>query len=88
MVGDVTAPVGAAQLGPGGGGIGQHVRLGGTGPQRDDVRVLEQQQVVAGTVGVQAPLQRPSLVVADPAEPTNPQAARRHYRISASQSRV
>ena len=73
VVGDVTTPVGAAEFGTGGGGIHQQVRDGGPRTHRDDVGMLEQQQVVAGTVGVQAPLQRPGLVVADPAEPANGQ---------------
>ena len=93
VVGDVAAPVGSHQLGPDRGRVDEHVGRVGVHPERVDVRVLEQQQVVvaargrAGRAAARAPR------VGDPTQPANPEhrrpvSARVPAQSSAAQSWV
>ena len=56
--------------------------------------VLQQQQVIVGGMGVEAPLEGQGVLVGNPAEPADPEGRAggglryRAQRISASQSRV
>jgi hypothetical protein len=86
VVGDVAAAVDVEQLGADGRGIHEHVRRVGLRPERVDVRVLEQQQVLVFGALVQRALQHVGLAVRDPPEPTRLQVA--GHASSASQSRV
>ena len=58
------------------------------------MRVLQQQQVIVGRVGMKAALERQRVVVGDPAEPADPKCRTVRglrggaQRISDSQSRV
>ncbi len=73
VVGDVAAAVGAHELGPERLGIAQHVGRVGPDPEREDVAVLEDEQiVVAGALG-EGPLERVCLLVADSPEASDAQ---------------
>jgi hypothetical protein len=84
VVGDVAAPVGPDEVRPHGRGLDQHVGGVGPHPERVDVRVLEQEQVVVGP-GPQARLEGERVGVGDPPQPADPQPGQ---AISAAQSRV
>ena len=77
MVGDVAAAVGLDARSAPSSAIGsstRDVRPIVRTAQREDVRVLEQEQVVVG-VGEQRALERQRVGVGDPAEPAGPQGA-------------
>ena len=82
MVGDVAAPVGLDQLGPDVGGPDEQVGQVGPDTEGEDVRVLEQQQVVL-VAPEQTVLERVGVLVADRPEPPDPER-----QSSISQSRV
>ena len=69
--GDVAATVGVFEFGADLLGRGQQVLGAGVGPERVDGMVFEQQQVVVGAVGEQAPLQGEGVAVPDAAEPAD-----------------
>ena len=83
MVGDVTAPVGAHEVGAD--RRRRHEHVGGIGrlAERVDVRVLEEEQVVVGGALEERPLELVGLPVRDPPEPAD---AQRAHASSASQS--
>ena len=73
VVGDVPAPVAAHDLGAHGAGVDEHVGPIGVDPQREHVRVLEQEEMVVTTVVVHGALQGVRLGIRDPAQPANPE---------------
>ena len=60
-------------LGPDGGGVHQQVVQRPPRPQGEDVRVLEQEQVVVGRVDEQPVLEGVGVLVGDPPQPPDPQ---------------
>ena len=86
VVGHVAAPVGRLEVGAHVGRRHQQVRRIGLAPQRVDVGMLEEQQIVAGRARMESALEGEGLPVGDPAQPAGPQ--RGSHASSASQSRV
>ena len=76
MVGDVTTPVGAGQLGTNCTRRHQQVAEVGPDAQGVDGWVLEEQQVVVGALLEQAALQVERLAVRNPAQPADVEAHR------------
>ena len=76
VVGDVTTPVGAGQLGTDRTRRHQHVAEVGPHAQGVDGWVLEEQQVVVGALLEQAALQVERLAVRNPAQPADVEAHR------------
>ena len=77
VVGDVAAAVGLHELGADRLGVDQHVLGLGPHAERVDVRVLEQQQVVARSARAEGALQSVGVPVADAPEPADVELSRR-----------
>jgi hypothetical protein len=87
VIGDVAAAVGVHELRTHGVGRDEHVLAVGARPERVDVRVLEQEQVVVAGLAMQRALEVVRLRVGHPAQLAHPQPVRAQSS-SASQSRV
>ncbi|MEI2706597.1 MAG: hypothetical protein V9E89_15410 [Ilumatobacteraceae bacterium] len=88
VVGDVTTALDADQFGVDGGGVDAHVhRQIGARPVGEDVRVLQQQQMVLGAVVEQRLLQGQRLAVRNPPQPAGPQRGDARGQSSLLQSR-
>jgi hypothetical protein len=75
VVGHVAASVGLHELGPDDGGVDEDVGALGVHPEREHVRMLEEQEMVVSASIVQGALERVRLFVGDPAQPSNPEHA-------------
>ena len=76
MVGDVASPVSSRQLGPDRLRGDQDVLGLSPDPERVDVGMLEEEQIVVSGPGEQGALERVGIAVADPSEPSCPKHRR------------